>query len=93
MADFDPASDAACEEFFALVRELADGFAADLDTRLAEQGNGPALALAFASLSGASVFLAKAMGAAYAVETMELYASPLRRFLTEHGGPGVSVRQ
>ena len=94
MADFDSDPEAAAGDALATyVREVASTVMANLERQHAERGDAAALGLTFGSIAGASTFLAKLMGAAYAIETLDLYASPLRNFLTEHGGPGVGTCQ
>ena len=59
----------------------------------ATMGAEAALAFAFGAIPVCSSHIAKAMGAAYAIDYLDDIAKPLRDFLTAHGGPGVGVRQ
>lgn len=77
----------------ALGAAMTEHVEALIEQARADLGDIGALAFAMAAISAGAVFVAKAQGAAYAVDVLEDIARPLRDFLTTHGGVGTGVHQ
>lgn len=77
----------------AMVKQMADETAADLQSKLEEYGRDAALGVAFGTLSGVVTFIAKTMGAKYLVDLLDDYAKPMRDLLEMHGGTGTETCQ